>query len=369
MLQHTPLDKGGRGDRILLYGCNVAAGDAGAEFIAKLRNFTDAEIAASTTPIGNAAKGGNWELDVATDYGQSRLAFTAETQQNYIGVLTTISGNAFLDFNNDGQKRATASGDRDAEDVGISGITVTAYYSDGSTATTTTDSNGDYTLDNPSDLAARVEFTNVPQSYEATALSSAESTTVSSVFFVDDGTGTDTTANLGLFNPNFYIADGLDPTLITTCFVLGSFFNSTETAIVSVLHSASGNTPTKSAHATIGEVGAVNGLAYSEETEDLFLGAFQKRFADIGPQGNATIYRVDGTTGNVSTFINLEDFFGANIAGDYSHGNNQTQQDSIDGNIAWDADKDGFAATTKVALGDVEISEDRRLYYRKFRRE
>ncbi|MFM9158710.1 MAG: DUF4347 domain-containing protein, partial [Dolichospermum sp.] len=49
---------------ILLYGCNVAAGDAGAEFIGKLHQITNATISASTTKTGNAALGGNWELEV-----------------------------------------------------------------------------------------------------------------------------------------------------------------------------------------------------------------------------------------------------------------------------------------------------------------
>ncbi len=47
---------------LLLYGCNVAAGDAGAEFIAKLHTLTGAEIAASKTLTGSAAKGGNWVI-------------------------------------------------------------------------------------------------------------------------------------------------------------------------------------------------------------------------------------------------------------------------------------------------------------------
>ena len=49
-------------DRLLLDGCRVAAGDGGAEFIAKLRKLTNAEITVSTTLTGNAALGGNWEL-------------------------------------------------------------------------------------------------------------------------------------------------------------------------------------------------------------------------------------------------------------------------------------------------------------------
>ncbi|MBO1047272.1 MAG: DUF4347 domain-containing protein [Dolichospermum sp. DEX182a] len=55
---------------ILLYGCNVAAGDAGEEFIHKLHQITTATISASTTKTGNTALGGNWQLEVnipATD--------------------------------------------------------------------------------------------------------------------------------------------------------------------------------------------------------------------------------------------------------------------------------------------------------------
>ncbi|MGM3309110.1 DUF4347 domain-containing protein [Anabaena sp. WFMT] len=49
---------------ILLYGCRVAAGDAGEEFIRKLHEITNATISASATKTGNAALGGNWELEV-----------------------------------------------------------------------------------------------------------------------------------------------------------------------------------------------------------------------------------------------------------------------------------------------------------------
>ncbi len=49
---------------ILLYGCNVSAGDTGEEFIHKLHQITTAIISASTTKTGNAALGGNWQLEV-----------------------------------------------------------------------------------------------------------------------------------------------------------------------------------------------------------------------------------------------------------------------------------------------------------------
>jgi hypothetical protein len=75
---------------LLVYGCNVASGDAGAEFIAKVHKITGAEIAASTTPIGNLAKGGNWDLDYQTSKINASIAFTLEVQQTYTGVLVDL---------------------------------------------------------------------------------------------------------------------------------------------------------------------------------------------------------------------------------------------------------------------------------------
>ncbi|MBD2516324.1 DUF4347 domain-containing protein [Nostoc sp. FACHB-973] len=74
---------------LLIYGCNVAAGDAGAEFIEKLHQLTGANIAASRQRTGNAALGGNWELEVRTADMEVTLAFAETTREAYMGVLTT----------------------------------------------------------------------------------------------------------------------------------------------------------------------------------------------------------------------------------------------------------------------------------------
>ena len=86
---------------ILLYGCNVAAGDAGEEFIRKLHEITNATISASATKTGNAALGGNWELEVnipvtETFHGTSlHLSdIVADTLNTYQGVFApTLVGN------------------------------------------------------------------------------------------------------------------------------------------------------------------------------------------------------------------------------------------------------------------------------------
>ncbi len=70
-------------ESLLLYGCEVAAGDAGAEFVEKLHQATQAEISASTTLVGQALRGGNWELDVSTEVQHPELALRDATLANY----------------------------------------------------------------------------------------------------------------------------------------------------------------------------------------------------------------------------------------------------------------------------------------------
>ena len=72
---------------LVLYGCNVAAEDAGADFITKLHRFTGANVAASTSLTGNAALGGNWNLEVKTHAFTPNSPFELEALANYPSVL------------------------------------------------------------------------------------------------------------------------------------------------------------------------------------------------------------------------------------------------------------------------------------------
>ena len=72
---------------LLLYGCHVAAGDSGEEFVEKLHRLTGANIAASRTPTGNAALGGNWQLEIVLGQQQPLLAFQPSVMAAYEGIL------------------------------------------------------------------------------------------------------------------------------------------------------------------------------------------------------------------------------------------------------------------------------------------
>jgi hypothetical protein len=104
---------------LLLYGCNVAAGDSGAEFIEKLRQLTGANIAASARLTGNVALGGDWELEVIRGELNVYLPFTQETQQQWDNVLVnTVSINATGTPTEAGATPGTFTIDRGADTAG-----------------------------------------------------------------------------------------------------------------------------------------------------------------------------------------------------------------------------------------------------------
>jgi hypothetical protein len=72
---------------ILLYGCEIAAGEQGQAFIQKFSELTGADIAASTDLTGNVALSGDWELEARVGQIESAIAFQQELLDRYQGVL------------------------------------------------------------------------------------------------------------------------------------------------------------------------------------------------------------------------------------------------------------------------------------------
>jgi uncharacterized delta-60 repeat protein len=73
------------GGDLLLYGCDVAKGSDGAQFIAGLAAATGADVAASTDVTGAAAKGGDWTLETST--GKVTSDPLNETLGDFTGIL------------------------------------------------------------------------------------------------------------------------------------------------------------------------------------------------------------------------------------------------------------------------------------------
>ncbi|MBD2093641.1 DUF4347 domain-containing protein [Trichocoleus sp. FACHB-591] len=75
---------------ILLYGCNVAAGAQGNQFVERLAHLTGAAVAASKTRVGSEREGGSWLLNVVaktTQSLQAALAFDETTLNTYVGTF------------------------------------------------------------------------------------------------------------------------------------------------------------------------------------------------------------------------------------------------------------------------------------------
>lgn len=69
---------------ILLYGCDVAAGEAGQAFIATLAQLTGADVAASNNVTGSAAQAGDWVLE-------SRIGVVETTALNSLDYRYTLA--------------------------------------------------------------------------------------------------------------------------------------------------------------------------------------------------------------------------------------------------------------------------------------
>ncbi|BAU12161.1 hypothetical protein LEP3755_26900 [Leptolyngbya sp. NIES-3755] len=103
---------------ILIYGCEVAQGEAGQAFIRQFSQLTGADIAASDDLTGNAKLNGDWILEANTGEIASAIAFNAETRTQYAGILpvdlisggnpTLVSGSVGL--NNIGRNSVSGNG-------------------------------------------------------------------------------------------------------------------------------------------------------------------------------------------------------------------------------------------------------------------
>ncbi len=99
---------------ILLYGCQIAAGDTGIAFIKRLSELTGASVAASQNLTGSVSLGGDWELEIKTGKIKTPLALKPEVLAAYSHVLslfkvTDYDPNIYAtnittgDFNGDGK--------------------------------------------------------------------------------------------------------------------------------------------------------------------------------------------------------------------------------------------------------------------------
>ena len=76
---------------IVLYGCDVAGGETGLNFVQKLSEITKADIAASDNKTGNANKGGDWDLEIAIGSIEAPVPLNESAIKDYDYVLANFN--------------------------------------------------------------------------------------------------------------------------------------------------------------------------------------------------------------------------------------------------------------------------------------
>jgi hypothetical protein len=104
---------------ILLYGCDVAEGDRGLNFIQQFSHLTGADVAASQDRTGATDFGGNWTLEVNTGEISASLIFEATTLERYHHVLPVdlLSSASVFGSNTAGGSIGTSSTSSDGKYV------------------------------------------------------------------------------------------------------------------------------------------------------------------------------------------------------------------------------------------------------------
>lgn len=76
---------------ILLYGCDVAAGEQAMAFVQRVSYLTGADVAASNDRTGSTALGGDWNFELASGAIEANLAFQPQTIGTYNSILIASS--------------------------------------------------------------------------------------------------------------------------------------------------------------------------------------------------------------------------------------------------------------------------------------
>ncbi len=300
---------------------------------------------------------GTWTLSVCDTRNGEIGAYNRAELTIISADPNTVTGVVFTDFNDNGV--------REQNDVGVPGVTVTAYDVTGNqVAQTTTLADGSYTFSGAAFAGGtqlRIEFTNIPADLRPGAFGVDSGTTVQ--FVTSPAAGVD----LGLAKPDEYCQN--NPWLISPCYFNGDPLaagstSSSEGVLLSLPYDAYGRQDAniENTLATGAQIGATWGLAIQRSTGTVFAGALAKRHAGLGPGGPGAIYslQMDPATGNAnppgpSVFLDLASFGIPTLS--VPLGSNSARGLSV---LASDpnTDPNGWDAVGKNAIGDIDMGAD-----------
>ncbi|MBN8588617.1 MAG: hypothetical protein J0L94_09880, partial [Rhodothermia bacterium] len=306
-------------------------------------------------------------------------------------VQAQVTGTVFRDFNGNGTKES-------AEPL-VAGVEVRAYDTTGTqcgtTQTTTLASAPNYTLSGCTG-SVRVEFT-IPigacyADDETDYAALGGSTYGSSVQFLANTSAGTRTANFAIHYPdNYGGVPTFEPKLYNVVQRSGNpiptpsppfndiTYTANQVSVVSTDYLANGYTFTPSENwfiiseaqrqisitslALARQTGTLWGNSYSKQAGRLFVSAFLRRHAGMGPGGPGAIYMINTTTPDLTgslLFANLDALgFPTHAAsGAMNIKDNVTRNLVAQPNYSPSTDADAYEQVAKTSLGDLDISEN-----------
>jgi hypothetical protein len=253
-------------------------------------------------------------------------------------AYANISGVVYKDFNLNGQQ--------DANDIGVSAVTITAVCEDGSTPTATTDQTGAYTIV----VATAGNQCRVEANPSNIGMGSSANSAGSSPLV--DVVSDNTVHNISVASPATFCQANPDVVMIalpggTTPDPIsqGTLFKVPLPADGEFNNKYTIDTK-RTELSKLSDTGAVWGLAYRKSTKDLYVAANVKRYVPLKNNEAGAIYKVDQA--NITTLFATVPNVGYTLTNrDYSKNH----------------DTGILAITAKVGLGDLDISEDETKLY------
>ncbi|MBK8817057.1 MAG: cadherin-like domain-containing protein [Methylococcaceae bacterium] len=100
----------GKNGSLQLWSCETAKGECGKAFVEALSASCGVPVVASTEKVGAGILGGNWELNVNSEFASGKVPLTVQGMEVYKGVMAIVNATAGEDLF-DGLGNGTTAGD------------------------------------------------------------------------------------------------------------------------------------------------------------------------------------------------------------------------------------------------------------------